>query len=153
MWQFIQRLISFNDQMLNKVKATQIYDEALSFYSAKEYKKALPLMTEASNLGHPQAMSLLGTMYLMGFGVKENGKEAESWLLKSVEAGFSEAASVLGMAYATGKAGVKIDTEKATRLLTEAAEKGDQQSARMLTMMQNGEGMFASKPPRGSKLH
>lgn len=153
MWQFIQRLISFNDQMINKVKATQVYDEALSLYSAKEYKKALPLMTEASNLGHPQAMSLLGTMYLMGFGVKENGKEAETWLLKSVEAGFSEAASVLGMAYATGKAGVKIDIDKATRLLTDAAAKGDQQSAKMLEMIRNGEGMFAKKPPRGSKLH
>lgn len=63
--------------MLNKIKASQIYDEALSLYSDKDYKKAFPMMTEASNLGHPQAMSLLGTMYLLGLGVKENGKEAE----------------------------------------------------------------------------
>lgn len=110
-------------------------------------------MLEASNLGHPQAMSMFGTMYLFGLGVKENGKEAEAWLLKSVEAGFMEAASVLGMAYATGKAGVKIDIPKATELLTEAADKGDHQSAKMLDMIQNGEGMFARKPVKDSRLH
>lgn len=46
------------------------------------------------------------------------------------------------MAYATGKAGVRIDIAKATEMLTYAAEQGDEQSARMLSMIEKGEGMF-----------
>lgn len=133
--------------MLNKIRASQIYDEALSFHSAKEFLKALPFMQEASALGHPQAMSILGTMYLLGQGVKEDGRQAEFWLKKSIDAG-----SILGMAYATGKAGVKIDFEKANSLLTKAAESGDHQSAKMLEMMHKGEGIFARSPHK-NKLH
>lgn len=139
--------------MLNKIRASQIYDEALSLHSAKEFLKALPLMQEASALGHPQAMSILGTMYLLGQGVKEDGKQAEFWLKKSIDAGFSDAGSILGMAYATGKAGVKIDFQKANNLLTKAAESGDHQSAKMLEMMHKGEGIFARSPPHKNKLH
>ena len=53
-----------------------------------------------------------------------------------------ESISVLGMAYATGKAGIKIDLEKGREMLTYAAEQGDEQSARMLGMIDRGEGMF-----------
>jgi hypothetical protein len=50
------------------------YDEALSFYGVKVYKNALPLMIEASELCNHQAMSILGTMSLMGQGVSEDGR-------------------------------------------------------------------------------
>jgi TPR repeat protein len=43
----------------------------------------------------------------LGNGVAENGEEAERWLKRAEEAGYNEAASVLGTAYATGKAGSK----------------------------------------------
>jgi TPR repeat protein len=99
-------------------------------------------MREASELGNPRAMSLLGTMYLMGQGVREDGVQAERWLKQAIEGGHDDAASVLGMAYATGKAGVKIDLDKAIPMLTEAADNGDEQSARMLGMIERGEGMF-----------
>jgi TPR repeat protein len=46
------------------------------------------------------------------------------------------------MAYATGKAGVKIDVQKAREMLTYCAENGNEQSARMLSMMERGDGMF-----------
>lgn len=52
------------------------------------------------------------------------------------------AISVLGMAYATGKAGIKIDLDKGREILIYAAEKGDKQSARMLEMIVRGDGMF-----------
>lgn len=118
------------------------YDEALVFHKVKDYKQALPLMIEASELGNPQAMSLLGTMYLMGYGVHEDGQQAINWLQRSIECGYEGAISVLGMAYATGKAGVKIDIQKAREMLGACAERGDEQSARMLSMMDAGEGMF-----------
>ncbi len=87
-------------------------------------------------------MYLLGTMYLMGQGIAENGREALRWLEKSRELGYEESVSVLGMAYATGKAGIKVDLEKGREMLAYAAERGDQQSARMLGMIDRGEGLF-----------
>src|SRR6185436_3123446 len=58
---------------------------------------------------------------LLGHDVEENGTEAERWLKWSIEAGYSEAASVLGMAYATGKAGIKQNIPLACEVLSKAA--------------------------------
>jgi TPR repeat protein len=81
-------------------------------------------------------------LYLLGQGVPENGAQAKRWLNQAVDGGYEGAVSVLGMAYATGQAGIKIDIPLARQMLTQAARKGDQQSARMLEMMAKGEGMF-----------
>jgi TPR repeat protein len=142
MLKFLQTLLSLNGALLAKARSTTIYDEALALHSAKEYKKALPLMKEAAELGSLESMSILGSMYLLGQGVAENGAEAERWLKQAVDGGFEGAVSVLGMAYATGQAGIKINIPLARQMLTQAAEKGDRQSARMLEMMDKGAGMF-----------
>lgn len=142
MIQFIKNLINLNAFLASKTRALMAYDEAMAFYSAKEFKKAFPLMIEASEHGNAEAMSILGTMYLLGEGVKEDGREAVTWLQRSIDGGYEGAVSVLGMALATGKAGIKIDLPKARVLLTQCAENGDEQSARMLSMMDKGDGMF-----------
>jgi TPR repeat protein len=142
MLKFIQHLIDLNGALLAKAKSATTYEEALALYEAKEYTKALPLMKEAAELGSLPAMSVLGSMYLLGRGTSENGVEAQRWLKKAVDGGFEGAISVLGMAYATGSAGIKINIPLASQILTLAAENGEQQSARMLEMMNKGEGMF-----------
>jgi len=138
----ISNLLSLNVVLANKLRSIKAFEEGLAFNDAGEFKKAFPLMLEAAELGHEKAMCLLGTMYLMGQGIAENGREALRWLEKSQELGYEESISVLGMAYATGKAGIKIDLEKGRELLAYAAERGDEQSARMLGMIDRGEGMF-----------
>jgi TPR repeat protein len=142
MLKFVQQLIDLNSALLARAKSATKYDEALAVYEAKEYSKAFPVMKEAAELGSLPAMSILGSMYLLGRGARENGVEAERWLKRAVDSGFEGAISVLGMAYATGSAKIRIDIPLARQLLTQAAEKGDQQSARMLKMMDKGEGMF-----------
>lgn len=137
--------------LANKARSVMAYDEALAFYTAKKFKEALPLMIEAAELGNAQAMSILGTMYLMGQGVHEDGKQAVKWLQRSIDSGFEGAISVLGMAYATGKGGIAADIEKAQEMLGYCAEKGDEQSARMLSMMKNGDGMFKNLKKNFSK--
>lgn len=137
-------LVSLNATLAGKIRSIASYDEALALYNNKDYVKALPLMTEAAELGNVHAMSLLGSMYLLGQGVREDGRLAVLWLQRAMDGGYESAASVLGMAHATGKAGVKIDLPKARMLLEAAASKGDAQSARMLEMIDRGEGMFAS---------
>ena len=142
MLKFIQQLIDLNSALVAKGRSATIYDEALALHGAKEYSKAFPLMKEAAGLGNLPAMSILGSMYLLGKGVPENGVEAERWLKQAVDGGFEGAISVLGMAYATGSAGIRINIPLARQLLTQAAEKGEQQSARMLEMMDQGQGIF-----------
>ena len=142
MIKLISNLLSLNVVLANKVRSIKAFEEGLAFNDAGEFKQAFPLMLEASELGHEKAMCLLGTMYLMGQGIAENGREALRWLEESRELGYEESISVLGMAYATGKAGIKIDLEKGRELLAYAAERGDEQSARMIGMIDRGEGMF-----------
>jgi TPR repeat protein len=142
MLKLINNLLSLNLSLSKKIRAVTSFDEALALHANGEFKQALPLMIEAAELGRPEAMSLLGTMYLFGNGVAENGREAVFWLSKSIELGYEESISVLGMAFATGKAGVKIDLDKAIEMLTFGAQRGDDQSARMLLMIEKGEGMF-----------
>ena len=69
-------------------------------------------MIEAAELGNVQAMSILGSMYLLGQGVKEDGALAVMWLQKAIDGGYESAISVLGMAYATGKAGCLLYTSR-----------------------------------------
>lgn len=142
MIKLIGNLLSLNVALGNKLRSMKAFEEGLAFNDAGEYRKAFPLMLEASELGHEKAMCLLGSMYLMGQGIAENGCEALRWLEKSRELGYEESISVLGMAYATGKAGIKIDLAKGREMLAHAAERGEAQSARMLGMIDRGEGMF-----------
>ncbi len=142
MFKFIQYLINLNSALAGKIRATQPYDEGLAFHRGKEYTKAFPLIREAAELGHDAAMTVYGSMFLLGQGVKEDGKQAEYWLKQAVDAGYEGAIPVLGMAYATGKAGCRRDLELGRKLLTRAAESGDEQSRRMLEMMDKGEGIF-----------
>ncbi len=105
----LNRIIGWNERILNKAKAMKAYDEALASHSAKDYQNAFPIMKLSAELGHTSTMTILGSMLLLGHGVAEDGANAEVWLKKAIDAGYAEAESVLGMAYATGKAGVKVD--------------------------------------------
>ena len=82
MLKFIQQLIDLNSELLARARSATKYDEALALYEVKEYSKAFPLMKEAAELGGLPAMSILGSMYLLGRGVRENGTEAERWLIE-----------------------------------------------------------------------
>ena len=141
-FKFLSHLLTLNSILLRKTQGLMLYDEALALHAAKKYKEAVPLMRQAAELGNPNAMGILGSMYLLGQGVPENGAIALEWLEKAVSAGGVGSSSVLGMALATGKAGVKPDITRARELLTKAAQDGDAQSAEMLGMMDARKGMF-----------
>ena len=143
MLKFIQNLLSLNIALAGKARSLQVYDEALALYSSKEFKKALPLMKESAELGHIDAMSLFGSMLLLGQGTKEDGNQAEAWLQRAAESGNKDALSLFGMALATGKAGCRKDLQLAKKYLTQAAKQGDKQSIRMLDLINNEVGIFA----------
>lgn len=141
MLKLIQNLISLNSVLIAKARSVIVYDEALALYEAEDYEGAFTLMKEAADLGSTQAMSILGSMFLLGRGVAENGKEAEAWLKRASEQGFDEATSILGMAYATGKAGIKPNITLAREMLKRVATT-DENAARMLEMIDKRQGMF-----------
>jgi len=143
MLKLLQNLLTLNGLLTAKIRATTVYDEALALYSAKQYKAAFPLLLEAAELGNVMAKSILGSAYLLGQGCTENGREAERWLKEAVDEGYQEAVGVLGMAYATGKAGCRRDLSLALPLLEQAVAAGDQKSAQMLDMIAQGKGQFA----------
>lgn len=143
MLKLIHNLLTLNGMLTSRIRAVRIYDEALAHYSAREYKAAFPLLREAAELGNIMAKSLIGSAYLFGHGCPENGHEAERWLRMAVDEGYAEAVGVLGMAYATGKAGCRRDMSLALPLLKQAAATGDAQSVKMLEMIEQGVGMFA----------
>lgn len=142
MKEFVSNLLRLNVFLTNKVRATRAYDEALAYSNAKEHLKAAPLLKEAAELGNPDAMAVCGSALLLGTGVPVNGLEAVKWLQMAIDRKQIGAASVLGMAYATGKAGVKPNHKHARELLTQAAGEGDRQSTEMLDMMDKRTGIF-----------
>src|SRR5208282_6203169 len=101
MKEFISNLLSLNVFLINKIRATTAYDEALAYGNAGEHRKAAPLLKEAAELGNPDAMAVYGSALLLGTGIPENGAEAVKWLQLAIERKQIGAASVLGMAYAT----------------------------------------------------
>ena len=127
----------------NKVRADQAFDEGLAYYDKKQYAEAFPLIKESAEEGSSaRAMSLLGSMYVLGYGIKEDGNEAIKWLVKAMENGDAVAVGILGMVYVTGKAGAPRKMKEGIALLEKAVENGDEKSAKMLTAIRNGEGMF-----------
>lgn len=138
----LAKLQSYALSLENRTQAGPVFDAAMADYREKKFRSAFPKMREAALLGDKNAMALLGSMYLQGLGTYENGEESLKWLHKAVDAGQTDAIGVLGMAYATGKARIEKNKKLALEYLTQAAQLGDQQSIRMLSMIQNKQGMF-----------
>lgn len=146
MLNFIKNLVGLNSLLAKKINAQQAYNEGVALREAGDFVGGYPLILQSAELGDENAMAILGSIYLLGEGAKENGTEAVRWLEKSVELGCEDSISLLGMALVTGKAGVKRDLERGRKLLEHAAENGDEQSERMLEAMNKGVGIF-----RGTK--
>lgn len=145
MLKLIKNLLNLNTFLGKQLRSQQLYDEAIALHNAKAYRKSFPLMLEAAELGKVQAKSVLGTMYLLGQGTSEDGNAAVRWLTQAYEEGFKDAGAVLGMALATGKSGVRINMASAIEFMKEASALGDHQSAEMLTMIEQGKGIFSAR--------
>ncbi len=66
MLDLIKNLLFLNHALVAKTNADAVYDQALALYTARNYEAATPLMIEAAELGSLDAMTILGSMYLLG---------------------------------------------------------------------------------------
>ena len=150
MLDFLKTLMTLNVSLAGRAKGVTLYNDAMALCEDKRYRDALPLLRQAAELGNADAMAQLGAMHMLGQGTQENNREAVPWLEMAIRAGHKTAVGTLGMLLATGKGGVPRDMGRAVSLMKQAAAEGDSQSARMLEMIDKGEGMFAASKKRKS---
>ena len=111
------------------------YSRGLDAYTAKDYATAEPLLRKSAERGHSGGMTLLGSMYLFGYGVPVDNKEAMMWLSEAAAQDNVDAQSILGLMYLGGW-GVPKQLDKAEPWLRLAAEAGDDGAIRGLQMLE-----------------
>lgn len=146
MLKFISNLINLNVTLATKARSLIAYDEAMAFRRANEYKLALPLMIEASELGNQHATIEAATMLLRGQGTACDWKSAAEYLALAIERNVANVHFNLGMIFGIGGYGLKRDLAKAEYHLCQAqALDGDATAEQMLVMLRKKQGPFGGK--------
>lgn len=89
----------------------------------KDEKKSVELLRQLLDKRYPEGMTLLGSCYIFGTGVKEDYKKGLDLLWKARDMNDGDAAYLLGMLYENGIA-VTQDIKKSKKLFKQAAENG-----------------------------
>jgi TPR repeat protein len=131
----VARLGNHVNKQLDELTDKQAFDAAQDAYLAGDYPSALAGYQSLAEKGHGRAAALAGEMHLSGVGTKVSGLLALKYFEMGTNANDPDAIALLGMMYAAGKAGVKIDYLKARPLLEKAAQAGDRQAMTMLAMV------------------
>lgn len=133
----LSALISMTTRLLGVAQTLTDFDQGMVFHKAGDFQRAAPLLKKSAEAGYINGAAMYGSMLLLGQGVPESGVDALEWLTFAADEGHLDAKSLLGMALATGKAGVKRDIPRAVKLLTECAEQGDAKAAQMLEIVRS----------------
>jgi TPR repeat protein len=102
-------------------------DAVYAAYQRGYFIEAFALATDLAGKGDPQAMTMIGHLYNVGQGIKQDFARAAQWFQLGADHGDREAQVALALMYLSGN-GVKADKAKA-RDLFEAAAKQDQATA------------------------
>jgi TPR repeat protein len=146
MLKFIGNLINLNVMLTGKARAFIAYDEAEAFCRAKDFKQALPLMIEASDLGNAHATVQAAMMFLKGQGATCDWHRASEYLALAIARGVPDVHLILGMVFGIGGYGLKRNPEKAKFHLAQAAAvDADLDAVQMLTMLRKKQGVFSGK--------
>lgn len=132
---WVTKLSNHVDRQFDELIDKKDFEAAQDAYIAGDFKTALVSYESLASRNHGRAAALAGSMYLMGTGIKANGAKALTYLEIGKNAGDPDAISLLGLAYAAGKAGIKVDYIKARPLLEAAAKIGDEKAGQMLQHM------------------
>jgi hypothetical protein len=97
---------------------------ALTKAQQREMNKVIGLLRKAADQGDALAQNILGLLYALGQGAKQDFGEAVRWYRKAAAQGHADAQCHLAAAYAKGQ-GVKQDLGEAVRLFRKAADQGD----------------------------
>jgi TPR repeat protein/serine/threonine protein kinase len=95
----------------------------LSFYNAKNYIAAFPLLRQAADAGNSTGMRGVGMIYQNGWGVSKDYGEAMKWFRKAADAGDGAGMADIGQLYLNGY-GVAKDYGEAMKWSRKGAEAG-----------------------------
>jgi hypothetical protein len=104
--------------------AIEINEKATGFIQTREFKKAIPLLREASILGVAEAQYNFGVTLEYGYGIEINIDSAFYWYSKSAEQGWNDALYKMMMAHANG-IGAKQNNQEAFKYALKCAENDD----------------------------
>lgn len=102
----------------------KVLTNAMEAYKAEDYKTALELFTQASEMGSARACFLLGLMYGWGIGVQENNVKRVELFEKACDLGCGEACYRLGFMYEWGMGNIEQNFSKASELYEKACNLG-----------------------------
>lgn len=107
---------------------SQAYKRAVASH---DYSTALPLINLATNRDDPEAMALLGSLYILGRGVSADAETAVYWFRQSAVRGYTPGQSIWGTCLALGR-GVPQDESEAAYWLYRAGCAGDKSAVEAL---------------------
>jgi tetratricopeptide (TPR) repeat protein len=126
--------------------------EGFAEMSENEFANMIKNIIKHAEQGNANAQNLVGEMYFLGKGVKQDYQEAAKWYRKAAEQGDANAQYNLGFMYKNGQ-GVKQDYQeaakwyrKAAKWYRKAAEQGDANAQYNLGFMyENGQGVIQGR--------
>ena len=89
-------LIWNSDLIHADTKSGSQYEQALSYFNSKNYRKAYELFLPLANAGNVKAQFKLGVLYTKGWGVEKDESAAIYWYEKAAKAGLPKAQYNLG---------------------------------------------------------
>lgn len=136
-----QALQSAYQQQVDQLTLNDWVESGYSYFLAKNYLAALPLLRRAAEQGNARSQFAVGLMYMKGQGVDRDYNFAAYWFKKSAEQGNAGAQNTLGALYIAGW-GVDRDLSQSFLWFKRSAEQGDQGAEFNLGQMYaNGRGV------------
>ena len=116
--------------------------EGFAEMSEKEFANMIKNISKHAEQGNANAQNLVGEMYFLGKGVKQDYQEAAKWYRKAAEQGDANAQYNLGLLYENGQ-GVIQDRKEAAKWYKMAAEEGYAYAQNNLGLLyENGQGVL-----------
>lgn len=100
----------------------------------EDFKRALPLLTRASEAGYPKALVLLGRMYHRGAGVQQDFRRARLCYRQAAAKNDVDGMFLTGLMYYNAEGG-SVDYSEALRWFLTAADKGHVLAMQYLSIM------------------
>ena len=110
------------------------FDEGFAAYKRDDFGIALVELRPLAEQGHAEAQFLLGVMYEMGWGVRQDFPVAANWHQKAASQGLEFAEESIALLYRSGR-GVPRNYPEALKWFVRAAEQGSASAQNSLGYM------------------
>jgi len=118
----------------NSVAAENL-DDAVEAMHKGDFARAYCIMHPLAKAGDAEAQYNIGWMYLNGYGLRVDDRQALQWWEQASEQGHTDASFSIGMLYSLGEGKVQKDLDRAIDFYLVAAEDGHEDAIKLLQYM------------------